>query len=222
MNKAAFVISLTSLVLATTAYWRAGGKQDIQALGRVARAIAASYDKSRQRLQIARNHLRQLKEQAVEGLEKQVQLAQEQLETLARRLEEGAKSAKDATVAAARKVEEAIALRVRRIEARATLLQAKAKASRAVSSAAKKDFERADQLLEDATELLQSARETLGDDHAYDQLLDAMKLALREATTAVRAHAEDVRQKIEQVLTDTDRIVSSLESDEDQAAKQAS
>ena len=41
-------------------------------------------------------------------------------------------------------------------------------------------------------------------------------------TTAVRAHAEDVRQKIEQVLTDTDRIVSSLESDEDQAAKQAS
>ncbi len=222
MNKAALVISLASLVLGATAYWRAGGKQDIQALGRVAQAIAASYDKSRQRLQIARNHLRQLKEEAVEGLEKQVQLAQEQLETLARRLEEGAKSAKDATVAAARKVEEAIALRVRRIEARATLLQAKAKASRAVSSAAKKDFERADQLLQDATELLQSARETLGDDHAYDQLLDAMKLALREATTAVRAHAEDVRQKIEQVLTDTDRIVSSLESDEDQAAKQAS
>ena len=88
--------------------------------------------------------------------------------------------------------------------------------------AAKKDFERADRLLADATELLQSAGETLGDDHAYDQLLDAMKLALREATTAVRAHAEDVRQKIEQVLTDTDRIVSSLESDEDQAAKQAS
>jgi hypothetical protein len=222
MNKAAFVISLVSLVLGTTAYWRSGGKQDIQALGRVARAIAASYDKSRQRLQVARNHLRQLKEEAVEGLEKQVQLAQEQLETLARGLEEGAKSAKDATATAARNVEQAIALRVRRIEARTTLLQAKAKASRAVSSAAKKDFERADQLLADATELLRNARETLGDDHSYDQLLEAMKVALREATTAVRAHAENVRQKIEQVLTDTDRIVSSLESDEDRAAKQAS
>ena len=184
MNKAAFVISLVSLVLATTAYWRSGGKQDIRALGRVAQT---SYEKSRQRLQVARNHLRQLKEEAVEGLEKQVQLAQEQLETLARRLEEGAKSAKDATATAARNVEQVIALRVRRIEARATLLQAKAKASRAVSSAAKKDFERADQLLQDATELLQSAREALADDHAYDQLLDAMKLALREATTAVRA-----------------------------------
>ena len=125
MNKAAFVISLTSLVLATTAYWRAGGKQDIQALGRVAQAIAASYDKSRQRLQIARNHLRQLKEEAVEGLEKQVQLAQDQLETLARRLEEGAKSAKDATATAARNVEQAIALRVRRIEARTMLLRPK-------------------------------------------------------------------------------------------------
>jgi len=38
--------------------------------------------------------------------------------------------------------------------------------------AAKKDFERADRLLADATELLQSAGETLGDDHAYDQLLE--------------------------------------------------
>jgi len=58
-----------------------------------------------------------------------------------------------------------------------------------------KDFERADQLLADATELLRNARETLGDDHSYDQLLEAMKVALREATTAVRARAENVRQK---------------------------
>jgi len=137
-------------------------------------------------------------------------------------LEDGAKSAKDATVAAARSVEEGIAMRVRRVEARATLLQAKAKATRAVGVAGKRDFLRAEQLLEQATGLLRNARETLGDDHAYDQLLDAVKLALREATTAVRAQAEDVRKKIEQVLADTDRLVSTLESDEAKAAKQAS
>ena len=55
-----------------------------------------------------------------------------------------------------------------------------------------------------------------------DQLLDAMKLALREATSSVRKQAEDVRQKIEQVLADTDRLVSRLESDEDKAVKQSS
>ncbi len=113
-------------------------------------------------------------------------------------------------------------MRVRRVEARATLLQAKAKATRAVGVAGKRDFLRAEQLLEQATGLLRNARETLGDDHAYDQLLDAVKLALREATTAVRAQAEDVRKKIEQVLADTDRLVSTLESDEAKAAKQAS
>jgi uncharacterized phage infection (PIP) family protein YhgE len=240
MNKAALVISLVSLLLASVAYWRAGGKRDVEharleiqremevlrakqkefAEG-VSQSVAAAYERSRERLQVARDHLRQLKDDAVEGLEKQIKLTQEQLEALAQRLEEGAKSAKDATVATAEKVEKAIALRVHRIEARTTLLQAKAKATRAVGAAAKKDFDRAEQLLADATELLRSARETLGDDHAYDQFLDKTKLALRDATTAVRTHAEDVRQKIEQVLTETDRIVTTLESDEDKAAKQA-
>jgi len=241
MNTLALIISLLSLALAATAYWRAGGKQDVEHARleikremellsarqkefaeSVSQSIAAAYETSRQRLQVAREHLRQLKDETVEGLEKQVKRAQEQLDALAQRLEEGAKSAKDATVAAARNVEEAIALRVRRIEARATLLQAKAEATRAVSSAAKKDFQRAEQLLEEATESLRSARETLGEDHAYDQLLDAMKLALREATSTVRKQAEDVRQKIEQVLADTDRLVSRLESDEDKAVKQSS
>jgi hypothetical protein len=106
---------------------------------------------------------------------------------------------------------------------RTTLLEAKAKTTFAVISAAsKKNFDRAEQLLADATELMRNARVTLGDDHAYDPLLDKMKLALRDATIAVRAHAEDVRQKIEQVLTETDRIVTSLESFEEKAATQTS
>ena len=237
MNKASLVISLVSLCLASVAYWRSGGKQDVQALGRevealrakqkelaesVAQSVAAAYERSRKRLQVAREQLRQLKDEAVEGLEQHIKQAQEQLEALAQRLEDGAKSAKHATVAAARSVEEGIALRVRRVEARATLLQAKAKATRAVGVAGKRDFLRAEQLLEQATGLLRNARETLGDDHAYDQLLDAVKLALREATTAVRTQAEDVRKKIEQVLADTDRLVSTLEADEAKSAKQAS
>jgi len=240
MNEAPIVISTVSLLLSATAYWRSGGKRDVEHIRRevqremealrakqkefsetVSQSIAAAYERSRERLQVARDHLRRLKNEAVEGLEGQVQLAQEQLAALAQRLEEGAKSAKDATVAAARNVEAAIALRVRRIEARATLLEAKVEASRAVGLAGKKDFERAEELLERATELLRLARETLDNDHAYDQLLDKMRLALREATVAIRARAEDVRQKIEEVLADTERIVSTLESDEAKAAKQS-
>ena len=239
MNEATIGISLTSLVLAVIAYWRSGGKQDIERarveidrkvealrvkqnefVESVEKALAAAYESSRQRLQAARELLRQLEDKTVEGLEKQVQLAHQQLEALARRLEEAAKSAKDATVAAAQSVEQVIALRTRRAEARAVILFAKADATLAVSAAALKDFERADELLEEATVMLRNVREILGDDHAYDHLLDKMKLALRDATTAVRAKAEDVRQRIERVLTDAERLVSSLESDEAKAATQ--
>jgi ElaB/YqjD/DUF883 family membrane-anchored ribosome-binding protein len=239
MNTLTLIISLMSLALAATAYWRAGGKQgverarleiqrDIERLSAtqkelaesVAQNIAAAYEASRERLEHAREVLRQTKDDAVQGLEQQIKRAQEHLDALAQRLEEGARSAKDATVIAARNAEQAIALRVRRIEARTMLLRAKAKASRAVGAAGKQEFERADELLKEATELLRTARTTLAEDHAYDQLFDTMKNSLREATTAVREHAQNVRQKIEQVLTDTDNLVRNLELDEQKASGQ--
>jgi hypothetical protein len=181
-------------------------------------AIATAYENSRQRLKAAREKLHQLSDAAVEGLEKQVQLARQQLEALTRRVEAAAKSAGKATVAAARKIEEGLALHVRRIEARTLLLDAKAQATLAIGLASTKTFDRAEEFLEDATSLLRSAREILGDDHVYDQLMYKMRASLREATAAVRSHAANVHQKVEQVITDTDRIVSLLEADETKAS----
>src|SRR5258708_12380085 len=100
------------------------------------------------------------------------------------------------------------------MEAGAIMMKAKAKAARAQNAAASKEFERADQSLAEAADFLRDARETLGDDHAYDAKLDAIKSSLREATNAVRTHAEDIRKRIEQVLADAHRIVSTLESDQ--------
>jgi hypothetical protein len=117
----------------------------------------------------------------------------------------------------ARNLEEAIATRVHRIEASAMLLRAKAKATRATNLATKNEFQRAEQQLEQATELLASARTALGEDHAYDQLLDSAKLGLSEATDAVRTHAEDLRKKLERVLSDAEWLVESLASDEKNA-----
>jgi uncharacterized phage infection (PIP) family protein YhgE len=235
----ALILSILSLALASTAYWRAGGKQDVETARAVidrkieelsakqkefvesaSQSIAAAYEASRQRLQAAREAIRQTKEEAVEDLEQQLKRAQEQLDALAQRLEEGARSAKEATVAAARSVEEGIALRVRRVEARTKLLHAKAKTTLAVTAAEKLDFLKAEERLEEATDLLRTARAILADDHAYDELLDKMKASLRDATAAVKAKAEDVRKKLDQVLTDTDRLVGSLESDEAKAAGQ--
>lgn len=239
MNTLTFILSLASLVLAAVAYWRSGGHRDLrrarlelerkveklrtkqdELAESVAHALSAAYEGSRQRLEAARRQLRELKEEAVEGLAGEVKRAQAELEALAARLEAAAKTAKESTAAAAQKVERTIAFRVRRIEARATLLQAQAKAARAVDAAAKRDFERADQLLEDAADLLNRAQQILADDHARDELLEAMKLKLRSATTAVRSHATDARQRAEFVLADAERLVAALESDDLVAANQ--
>jgi hypothetical protein len=155
-------IALISLVLAAVAYWRSGGRQDVELAHReIAReieslrakqkelaesfceAIAAAYDDSRRRLRRVRMRLGQLGDQAVEGLRNQIDRAIAQLNTLEQRLEDGARSVAQSTAAAARGVERGIAQRVHRIEARTTLLWAKMHATRAVSRAQKREFDAA-------------------------------------------------------------------------------
>ena len=233
MSTVTLVLVVLSLVLSAVAYRRSGGALDMQKLRgefetlrikqkelteSIADSISTAYSRSRERLQAARENLRSQKTGTVEVVEKQLQLAQEQLEGLGRRLEQAAGSVKTLAFSTAQRIEEAIALRVRRLEARASLLQAKAIASRAQAAATKNDFQRADELLADAADLFHAARETLGNDRTYDLQLEAMKQGLRAATSAVRLRAQDTRSRIDRVLADTDRIVDALESDETRAA----
>jgi hypothetical protein len=51
--------------------------------------------------------------------------------------------------------------------------------------------------------------------------MEAMKSALQNATASVRARTEDIRQRIEQVQADTDRIIGALEGEEEKAADKA-
>ena len=191
--------------------------KDNEVTEKLTQTLASAYEASRQRLQQAGEALRKAKDDAVEGLQPELKRAQEQLDALAQRLEQGARSAKETSISAARNIEEGINLRVRRMEARTKLLGAKAKTKLAVSAAAKQDFARAEQLLGDATELLRTARAALVDDHAYDDQLDDMKAALVEASAAIKAHAQNAGGKIEQVVTDVDRILKRLEGDEKKA-----
>jgi uncharacterized protein YpiB (UPF0302 family) len=229
-------LSLVSFVLAAIAYWRSGGKNDAKKLRQevdvlrakqkefaesASQAVAAAFANSRQRLEDTRTHLRRLNQEAREQLQKRIKRAEEQLESLATRLEAAAQSVKNATVGAARDLEESIVRRVHRMEARARLLEAWDKAEKAVILADKQRFDDAEQLLDEAVELLRSARQTLNDDHAYDEQLDVVKKGLRTASLAVQNRAADARQKIEEVMTETDRVVCALESDEEKAAEQS-
>jgi len=125
------------------------------------RSQSRAYERSRQRLQVAREQLRQLKDEAVEGLEQQIKKGRNSLRRWLQRLEDGAKSAK-VHVAVAGASEEGIAC-VSACEARA--LSCRQRPRRPVPSALRAEgFPEAEQLLEQATGLLRNARETLGDD----------------------------------------------------------
>ena len=225
METVALIIAVASLVLAGVAYWRAGGKRDIEALRAKQKelsealllAVEEAYEASRQTLRRTAEGLRHLKDEAIEGLEQQVERAQQQLHELERRLEAAAKAARDHTIAAAQKAERALRVRVHRLEARGSLLYAKGCTVLANRWAYKGEFLRAEKRLDEATELLALARETLRADHAYDEQLEVVKHSLAEATTAAREKSKDVRQRIEHVLAEADKLLGSLESDETQA-----
>jgi cellobiose-specific phosphotransferase system component IIA len=225
METTALVIAVISLVLAGMAYWRAGGQRDLELLRAKQQeltetlllAIEEAYEASRQTLRQTAEGLRLLKDEAIEGLEQQVERATQQLQELERRLEAAAKAARDTTLAAAQKAERALRVRVHRLEARGSLLYAKGCAVLAIRWARKEEFDRAEKRLDEATALLALARETLRADHAYDAQFDIVKRTLADATTAVREKAQDVRQRIEHVLAETDKLLGSLESDETKA-----
>jgi membrane-associated HD superfamily phosphohydrolase len=219
------IIAVVALVLAGTAYWRAGGQRDLETLREKQKELSEvlllvveeAYEASRQTLQQTTEGLRTLKAEAIEGLEQEVERATQQLQALERRLADAMKAARDTTAAAAHKAQRALRLRVQRLEARGSLLYAKGCAVLANRWANKGEFLRAEKRLDEATALLALARETLRADHAYDEQFEIVKRSLAEATGAVRAKAQDARQRIDNVLAETNKLLGALELDETKA-----
>jgi hypothetical protein len=165
-------------------------------------------------LKRTKEQLARLKDEAIEGLEAQLEHARNQLQALERRLEEGAKSVEDSTLAAAQAAQQALIRSVHRLEAQTWILTAKGKTKSAMSRANDGDFMSAEKRLVEAIELVRDTRDILGEDRVYDAQLRIVAQSLREAVTAVRAKADDVRKRIEQVMSEADTLVSSFESDD--------
>ena len=220
------VIALISLAVAGLAYWRAGGQRDWERLRAKQKELADAllfvveemYEESRLSLRQTADGLQQLKSEAIRELEHQIERAIQQLAALEKHLEEGLKSARTTALASTHKIERSLRRRVRRLEARGSLLFAKAAATLAIRHANNGELPRAEKRLDEATALLALARETMRADHAYDAHFDAVKRNLAEAINAVRAEAQDIRQRIDQVIAENDKLIGALEVDEQQDA----
>ncbi len=233
MDKLSLVLALVALIVGGTGYWRSGGKQDVayarqeieeevqvlrakqrELVENVSAATTAAYKQGRTSMKRAGERLAELRKEAGESLQRQIDTASAQIDKLQQRVTNGMEAMKDTTIAAARDAQVAVTKRIHRMEARVDILRAKRKINDALERADEAKFEKAEQRLEEAVALIKDARQTLGDDHAYESKLDTVAESLREAVVAVKAKAEDVKARIEQVVAESDTLISALEADE--------
>jgi uncharacterized phage infection (PIP) family protein YhgE len=236
MNTLSLVLSILALAVGGVSYWRSGGKQDVaiakqqideqlkqletkqkELVDDLTATTRAAYASLQESMKRAGERLVEIRKGAAESLQEQIDLASQQLERLQKKSADALAALKDTTIAVARETEEAIAKRVRRLEARVEILHAKLHINSALSRAEENDFDKAEEYLRDAVSMLKDARQKLEGDTAYDTNLDAVADSLKQAVAAVKSRAEDVRQKIEKVVTTSDTLVSALESDEQSA-----
>jgi hypothetical protein len=232
----ALILSIAALVLSAVAYWRAGGRRDLEnALAQLRSAVDAlearerelardlyesiryGYQGTRRAIERARARLAELKEQAVGGMEKQLETAAEHLRKLEKRVEQHLSKLGRSAISAARDAEYALSQRARKLEARAEILVVKAHLLRARSLSERKELDRAEDLLKRAVSSLEEARRILGRDDDDAPAIEAVVRSLRDAIAAIRNEAEGARRRMEKILADTDALVASLEGFEDDA-----
>lgn len=233
MDKLALVIAAIALLIGGIGYWRSGGAEDVavardkletavekleatqrEIVDDVSTTMRSVYEGTQVRMQRFADSITETRKEAGEALAKQLDRASQQLAALQRGVADGLASIKDTTLTLARQTQDSLVRRVNRMEARVAILQARWKIDKSVELADKLEFDSAERKLQEAVMLIKDARQALGEDGEYEAKLDAMRDSLEVAVSSVKAKAENIRAKIDQVISDTDKLVAAFESNE--------
>jgi chromosome segregation ATPase len=223
-------IACAAFIFAAVAYWRSGGRADVEALRRTVEeeiqqmrakqrelmayatdATRAAYRDLKARVRRAEERLTQFATGIEAGLRRQITRAIQEAEQLERALADALQTAEEAAAEAAHETQEALTRRVRRLEARIELLTAKAKAQRALKLASENDFLDAEEQLHEAVALIKEARTKLSDDSSHDNQFETTARSLRQAIEAVKTRAADFRARVEKVVSDSDTLLGAIE-----------
>lgn len=211
MSLIALFMASVSVVLSGIAYWRTGGRVDIEALRTaLARRVRGGYEDSLARIKRAEARLAGTHEtlsaetrQAVDALRAQLVAARQEAEA-------GLQGLESDVSMRAQSAQEALRKRVLRMEGRVQLVAARAEIVRAERLAEKQDFQRANDLLEEAVAKVREVKLRLSDAFeevpAYNEVLQSLQAAIR----SVRQEAADHERRIDRVLSASDRLLASL------------
>lgn len=212
-------VACVSLVLSGVAYWRSGGRRDIEAMhAELRRRVRSGYEASLARIQRAEERLAALRAsasvettKAIEGVRAQLAESRAEIEARLGQLEHGLSVRADAA-------EQSLERKVLRLEGRAQLLLARTDAARAERLAAAGDFAGAHDSLEEAVARVREVRLRLTNPFEQDPAFQNVVDALLEAIRSVRAQAADHERRIERVLSASDSLVASLAAREETIA----
>jgi hypothetical protein len=214
----ALVFSIASLVLALAAYWRAGGRRDLEVLQVKQRLMAEDlakwmrkgFEDSLARIARAQKRLSELSTEASEQIREATRVLELELGEMKKEAELGLFHLKTEVSSGGHAAQEALAKRIRRTEGSIQVLVARSEIAAAEKLAAADEIVQAEDLLEDAVSKVREVRmrlsEEVGDDPAFEHVIETLHEALR----SVRARAVDHKRRIDSVLEASDSLLASL------------
>jgi hypothetical protein len=218
----AVFLSVASMLLAAIAYWRSGGREELElvrskqklVVDELARRVRRGLDESRARAQRSQQRLAELRMEAAENVQVSIDGLIREVAEIKKESEERLQDLKFEVTAGAQAAQEALAKRMRRVEGSIRVLGARAEIRAAERLADAGDFADAEDLLEDAVAKVREAKMRLSDDDGEEGKFDPVIDALHEAIHAIRERALDHKRQIDSVLSASDSLLASLRTRE--------
>jgi hypothetical protein len=218
-----------SLILSAVAWWRAGGRSDVESLQTELKReletlrerrqvmltdlrarLRGSYEESLARIRRAEERLARLREETSAELRQSIDALRAHLAATRAEVESGLARLQGEVSSHAEAAERALRQRVLRLEAHVQLLAARAEMVRAERRAEKRDFTGAVELLEKSVARVNEVKLRMTDTFEEDPKFNDVFAALHDAIRSVRAEAADHKQDLEQAVSASDVLLQSV------------
>jgi hypothetical protein len=217
------VLSVGSILLAAIAYWRSGGREELELLrakqklmvDELERRIHGGLEETRTRTLRAEQRLTDLKRDTTANVQQAIDALSRETAQITKETEERLQDLRFEVTVGAQAAEQALARRMRRVEGSLRILAARAEIGAAERLADAGELADAEDLLEDAVAKVREAKMRLADDDdGEERNFDSVISALHEAIVAVRERALDHKREIDSVLSASDSLLASLRARE--------
>jgi hypothetical protein len=218
----AVFLSVASMLLAAVAFWRSGGRENLErvqskqklVVDELSRRVRRGLEESRGRSVRGQQRLAQLGQEAASNVHHAIDEVTREVAEIQKEAEERLQDLRFDVTAGAQAAEEALAKRMRRVEGSIRVLAARAEIRAAERLADSGAFVNAEDLLEDAVAKVREAKMRLADDDGEEGKFDPVIDALHEAIHAIREQALDHKRQIDSVLAASDSLLVSLRARE--------